>query len=94
MLAAAEEIDLDQMDLAAEQLFLLLPVEVAAVLAGRLVREAENLDRRDEPLSFLAAGVDLDEGLAEFVVRDLDDDGTSDGPIGDGGGPGGFGPAW
>ena len=94
MLAAAEEIDLDEVDLAGEQLLLLPAVEFAAVLPGRLVRQAEDLDRRDEPLAFLAPGVDLDEGLAEFVVRDPDDDGARDGPIGNGGGPSGFGPAW
>ena len=41
------------------------------MIAGRLVGEAEDLDRRHEPLAVLAAGVDLDEGLAEFIVREL-----------------------
>jgi hypothetical protein len=57
------------------------------MVAGRLVRQAEDLDRRDEPLAFLAPSVDLEERLAEFVVRDPDDDGARDGPIGNGGGP-------
>src|SRR5262249_43872513 len=71
MLAAAEEIHLDQMNPAVEQLLLLLPIEVAAVLAGRLVRQAEHLDRGDQSLALLAAGVDLDERLAEFIGRGL-----------------------
>ena len=78
VLARAQKVDLDQVSLAGENLFLFAEVEFTSLLTRCLVRETQDLDRGDKTFAFGTTGVDFDEGFPEFVVGDLDRDGTRD----------------
>src|SRR2546423_5552886 len=73
VLAAAQEVDFHEMDLTSQNLLLLAQVKVATVRARCLVGQTENFNGRYEPFAF-KLGEDLQEWLAEFVVRHVDYD--------------------
>ena len=71
MLASAKQVDFNQVDLTFEQLFLFASVELSTLLATRFVRQAQKLDRGDEPFAFVSARVDFDERFSELVMCDF-----------------------
>ncbi len=70
MSPAAQQVDFDQIDLAAKNLALLLDVLLASRISNCLVGRAEDLERSDEPDLFSLSFPDLDIGLLERTMLD------------------------
>ena len=69
--AAAEQIDLDEVDVAAENFALLFQILLPSLAAQSFVREAEDLDRGDEPIFTAAASINLQVRLGSLLARIL-----------------------
>lgn len=66
VLARPQQVDLQQVGLAAQDLALLLPVQLTPFASGSLVPRAEHLDGGDD-LLILGQGSNLDEALDDFI---------------------------
>src|SRR5204862_444002 len=73
--AAAQQVDLDEVDVAVEDFLLLLEVQRAAARAGRLVRQAEDFDAGDDALPLGSRDADFEVGFAALFHRNGDHDG-------------------
>ena len=71
MSPAAEQIDLDEMDLPAEDLLLFLQILLSSFTTEGLVGQAENFDRGHQAVLTLAPGVDLEVRLGSLLVGRL-----------------------